>query len=328
MLNDGNAENKHGPNGVILMDIEDVARAAQIAAALEVSGYPKPGNVHRTADLKEMTFEHFIASSIAIGPVLLDVAKKGFRAGKGEIKTADIEVGGAIKSAIENTMKWQRDGNTNLGSVLLLIPLAAAAGITLAKEGKIEMKKLRANLSNVLKSTTPEDALNVYDAILIANPEGLGKVNELDVKNEASKKRIKKERVSLYEIMKISSSGDNVSREWVTDMQITFEFGYPLVKKLYGRTKNMNTTTIQSFLEILSKYPDTFVQRIHGKEIAEKVSEKARVIIKKGGMLTSAGRILIAEFDKELRENGINPGTTADLTASSLMLAILDGMRP
>jgi len=310
------------------MDIEDIARAAQLASALEVSGYPKPGNVHRTSDLKESTFEHFIASSIAIGPVVLDVAKKGFRAGKGEVKTADIGVGGTIKSAIENTMKWQRDGNTNLGLVLLLTPLAAAAGITLAKEGKIEMKKLRANLSSVLKSTTPEDALNVYDAILIANPGGLGGMDELDVKNKASKKKIKEERISLYEIMNLSSEWDNISREWVTDMQITFEFGYPLVKKLYGRTKNMNTTTVQSFLELLSKYPDTFVQRIHGKKIAERVSEKARAIIKEGGMLTSKGGALITKFDEELREKGINPGTTADLTASSLMLAILDGMRP
>lgn len=310
------------------MDIEDIARAAQLASALEVSGYPKPGNVHRTANLKGMTFEHFIASSVAIGPVLLDVAKKGFRAGKGEIKTADIGVGGAIKSAIENTMKWQKDGNTNLGIVLLLTPLAAAAGITLAKEGKIEMKKLRSNLSNVLKSTTHEDALNVYDAILIANPEGLGKVDELDLINDASKKRIKEEQISLYEIMDISSGWDNISREWVTDMQITFEFGYPLVKKLYGKTKNMNTTTVQSFLEILSKYPDTYVQRIHGKKIAEKVSKKAKAIIKEGGMSTKTGRVLITEFDEELREKNINPGTTADLISSSLMLAILDGLRP
>jgi len=310
------------------MDIEDIARAAQLASALEVSGYPKPGNVHRTADLKGVTFEHFIASSIAIGPVLLDVAKKGFRAGKGEVKTVDIGVGGAIKSAIEKTMKWQRNGNTNLGIVLLLTPLAAAAGLTLAKEGKIEMKKLRANLSNVLKSTTPEDALNVYDAILIANPEGLGKVDELDLKNETSKKRIKEEQISLYGIMDISSRWDNISKEWVTDMQITFEFGYPLVKKLYGKTKNMNTTTVQSFLEILSKYPDTYVQRIHGKKIAEKVSEKAKAIIKEGGMLTKTGGVLIAKFDEELREKHINPGTTADLISSSLMLAILDGLRP
>lgn len=310
------------------MDIKDIARAAQLASALEVSGYPKPGNVHRTADLEEMRFEHFISSSIAIGPTLLDVAERGFKAGKGEIKVGDIGVGAAIKGAIEETMKWQSDGNTNLGIVMLLVPLTAAAGMTLAKEGKIDMKKLRMDLSEVLKSTTPEDALNTYDAILIANPEGLGKVGELDVRNESSKKEIMEKRISLYEIMKISSEWDNISKEWVTNMQITFEFGYPLLKGLYEKTKNMNTTTVQTYLELLSRYPDTFVQRIHGKKIAEDVSKEAKAILGKGGMLTAEGRELIARFDGELRKKQINPGTAADLTASSLMLSILGGLRP
>ena len=30
------------------MKAEEIAKIAQIASALEVSGYPKPGNVHRT----------------------------------------------------------------------------------------------------------------------------------------------------------------------------------------------------------------------------------------------------------------------------------------
>lgn len=310
------------------MDIKDIARAAQLASILEVSGYPKPGNVHRTSDLDEMTFEQFLASSVAIGPTLLEAAEKGFRAGKGEIDAASIGVGKAIKSAIEETMRWQRDGNTNLGTVILLFPLAAAAGMTLAKEGKINMKKLRRNLSGVLRSVTFEDALNFYDAILIAKPAGLGKIDWLDVNDKDSKRRIKEELISLYKIMKMSSKWDNVCKEWVTDMQITFEFGHPLMKKLYRKTKNLNKTTVQTFLEILSKYPDTLVQRIHGKKIAEKVSEKARTIIKSGGMLTTKGRKLVARFDRELKEKDINPGTAADLTASSWMLTILDGLRP
>jgi triphosphoribosyl-dephospho-CoA synthase len=275
-----------------------------------------------------MTFEHFIASSVAIGPIVHDVAQGGFKAGKGEIGVAEIEIGKAIKNAIEDTMKWQKGGNTNLGIVMLLMPLAAAAGMTLAKEGKIEMKKLRASLSIILRSTTPKDALDVYDAILIANPEGLGKVKEYDVREKASKKRIEKRRISLYEIMKLSSGWDNISKEWATDMEITFEFGYPLVKKIYRETENINTTTVQTFLEILSAYPDTFVQRVHGKKVAENVSKKAKTILKKGGMLTNEGRELVVEFDKELRKKRINPGTTADLTTSSLMLSILDGLRP
>ena len=33
------------------MDALEIAKIAQIASALEVSGYPKPGNVHRTRDM-------------------------------------------------------------------------------------------------------------------------------------------------------------------------------------------------------------------------------------------------------------------------------------
>ncbi len=310
------------------MDIVDIMRAAQLASALEVSGYPKPGNVHRTADLDEATFEHFVASSVAIGPALLGAAERGFGAGRGEIEVSEISIGGAIKRAIEDTMKWQTNENTNLGTVMLLVPLAAAAGVTLAKTGKIEMKDLRKNLSLVLRSTTYKDALNLYDAVLIAKPGGLGKIAEFDVTDKSSKTRIEDEKISLYKIMKIGSKWDNVAREWATDMQITFEFGYPLVKKLHAETQEMNTTTVQTFLEILSRYPDTFVQRVHGRKVAGDVSERAAAIVRKGGMLTAEGRGLVAKFDEDLRAKNINPGTTADLTASSLMLSILDGLRP
>jgi triphosphoribosyl-dephospho-CoA synthase len=310
------------------MNLEDIARAAQLAAVLEVSGYPKPGNVHRRADLKGATFEQFMAGSIAIGPAIQEVAERGFRAGKGEVKLSDIGIGETIKRAIDDTMEWQCDGNTNLGVVMLLVPLAAAAGVTLAKEGKIKVKKLRKNLSNILESTTPEDALNLYDAISAAKPGGMGKVDKLDVRDEKSRRRIKEGRISLYEVMKISSGWDSISKELTTGMKITFEFGAPLVKKLYADTNNINITVVQTFLEILSRYPDTFVQRTHGRKVAEGVSKKAAAILRKGGMLTAEGRTLVLEFDYELRKRRINPGTTADLIAASLMLSILGGLRP
>ncbi len=49
------------------MDSKTIAKIAQIASALEVSGYPKPGNVHRTRDFEDMEFEDFIISGIVIG---------------------------------------------------------------------------------------------------------------------------------------------------------------------------------------------------------------------------------------------------------------------
>ncbi len=312
------------------MDFRDVARAAQLASMLEVSGYPKPGNVHRTADLDDAVFEQFVASAVAIGPVLLEVAERGFHLGKRKVGHKDLRLGEGIRQAIQDTMRWQMNGNTNLGIVLLLMPLTAAAGMTLARaEGrKLDMRKLRKNLSTILKSTTPDDAVHVYDAILLANPAGLGGIADLDVRDPRSKRKIMNERISLYDIMKASSSWDNISKEGVTGMQITFGFGYPRIKRTYKMTRNMNSTTVQTFIEILANYPDTMVQRVHGRNVADRVSQKARLIVYKGGMLTDTGRTLTKQFDRQLRRSDINPGTTADLTASSLMLAIIDGLRP
>ena len=49
------------------MNVEDIVKLAQISSALEVSGYPKPGNVHRTRDYDDMVFEDFVISGIVIG---------------------------------------------------------------------------------------------------------------------------------------------------------------------------------------------------------------------------------------------------------------------
>ena len=42
-----------------------------------------------------------------------------------------------------------------------------------------------------------------------------------------------------------------------------------------------------------------------------------------GGILTQEGRYKLDQFDDELVKKGLNPGTTADLTASSIMAAYL-----
>ena len=52
------------------MKPEEIAKMAQIASALEVSGYPKPGNVHRTRDFDDMEFEDFVISGIVIGDTI------------------------------------------------------------------------------------------------------------------------------------------------------------------------------------------------------------------------------------------------------------------
>ncbi|MCP8314444.1 MAG: triphosphoribosyl-dephospho-CoA synthase [archaeon] len=324
----------------------DIMMAAQLASALEVSGTPKPGNVHRNADFIDTRFEHYLAGSIAIGPHIRDVALKGIRAGLDRIKLNEIRIGKHIKEAIHEVKLWHKGGNTHLGIILLFIPLAASAGFMMAKFGKIEPDGLRSTLSKIIKATTFQDAIDVCDAILESSASALGRLEAkatLDLMNIDIKRKIVEQKLSLYELMKVSSEWDNVAKELTTGMKISFNLGYKTLLDVYEKTGDINIATVHTFLTILAKYPDTLIARKaglkHTQDIreavkiglieAKKFSRKAERILRLGGLISMNGKRALNRFDKKLRDpkNKFNPGTTADIVASSLMIAILCGMR-
>ena len=225
---------------------------------------------------------------------------------------------------------WQRGGNTILGTVMLFVPIAVAAGMTPTKEKFVfDFSQLRKNIDVAVKSTTAWDSVHLYEAVAAASPSGLGDAPDLDVTDPASKEKLLKENVSLFEVFKIAAGYDDICYEWVNNYPITFDFAYPYLKKQL-ETKPLNTAVVHTFLKILSERPDTFIARKVGKEKAIQVSEEAKAVLELGGLDTANGRKSLFEFDEKLRLKGntTNPGTTADLTAATLALATLNGYRP
>ncbi|MEM3593604.1 MAG: triphosphoribosyl-dephospho-CoA synthase, partial [Candidatus Jordarchaeaceae archaeon] len=268
-----------------------VQQCATLAVLLEVSGYPKPGNVHRIRDTPKTRYEHFLAGAVAIGPSIRDAALSGYRVSSGEINVKEAGVGQHILRAVMDTSNWQRGGNVNLGTILLFIPLAVAAGMAHSC-GKIVSGELRKNVRRVMESTTADDTLAVYEAISIANPGGLGKVERYDVTKEVSKSLIREENVALQDVFRISAGWDNISKEWITGMEITFEVGYPAFLRIYNEFRDVNTATVHTFLEILSKNPDSLIQRKTSMEKALEVSKAAAEILKQGGLTSEKGRTM------------------------------------
>lgn len=305
-----------------------VQQCATLAVLLEVSGYPKPGNVHRTRDTPKTRYEHFLAGAVAISPSVGNAALSGYRIYLGEINIKEASVGQHILRAVIDTSNWQLGGNVNLGTILLFIPLAVAAGMA-HPCGKIVSSKLRENVRKVMENTTANDTLAVYEAIGIANPGGLGKVEKYDVTNEVSKSLIREKGVTLQDVFRISAGWDNISKEWVTGMEITFEVGYPAFLRVYNEFRDVNTATVHTFLEILSKNPDSLIQRKMSKEKALEISKAAEEILKQGGLMSEKGRAMCWKLDEKLHrfKGKLNPGTTADLTASSIFVALLEGFR-
>jgi len=308
---------------------EYVSGCLQLAVLLEVSAYPKPGNVHRTADFEGTRYEHFLASAVSVRSHFRHAAKLGVSVHHGKVGLKRVGVGKIIKEAVVDVASLQHGGNTVLGSIILLVPVAVAAGMTFA-EGEFSIRRLRRNVKLVVESATPEDAANLYEAISIAQPGGLGKTPKLDVTDVTSRKKIIEDNVSLYEIFKISAPWDSISSEWVNDYRITFNIGYPFLTQQLEKTNDINTATVHTFLKILSEAPDTLIARKAGTSKAKEVSAQAKKVLEVGGLTTPEGRNRLLKFDAKLRDptHQLNPGTTADITCAVLALAILNGYRP
>ena len=277
----------------------DVAFAAQLACMLEASA-PKPGNVTPLHGFHDARYEDFLASAAAIGPVFA--------------AAGDAPLGRLIHGAVEATARRTR-ANTNLGIVLLLAPIARAARMA-------GDEPLRDRLAHVLASTTVDDAAEVYAAIRLAQPGGLGRAAEQDVSESPS--------VPLRETMALAGDRDAVAREYVTDFAITFEVGAPAVERARADGLPWSDATLETYLVLLSAQPDTLVTRKLGADRAAAISRDAGAALAAGGVRSRAGRVAVAELDRALRDarNRENPGTTADLTAAALFVHLLGGGWP
>ncbi len=218
-------------------------------------------------------------------------------------------VGEIIYDAMKVTFE-ETGVNVNLGITLLIVPLAQAKWVS-------EGKPLRESLRRVLRDLSVEDARWVYKTIRMISPGGLGKSSVGDVREEP--------KMTLLSAMKIASKWDSIAFEYSTDYKRTFEFVYPRLLK-YRKNLKWELAIVQVFLELLAEVPDTLIARKYGNEVALSVSERAREILQLGGIMTEKGREALAEFDRELREGPkkLNPGATADLIASGIMVYLLE----
>jgi triphosphoribosyl-dephospho-CoA synthase len=305
-----------------------IAQCFELAVLLETSAH-KPGNVSVVTNFEKTRYEHFLASAVAARSSFEDAAERGIAASEGRIRPADIGIGHMIRDCIADIESWQHGGNTLLGTVILLIPMAVAGGMTLV-DGDLEVSKLRRNMKIVVESTTPEDAVSVYEAMKIAKPSGLGKAPKLDLNDPTSTRRILEEKVTLFQVFQIAEKYDTICSEWVHNYPVTFDLTYPFFTKQIAEGTDLSQAILHTFLEVLAKIPDTFIARKTSIEVAKEVSAEAAKILSLGGLKTREGRQWLADFDAKLRRssNLLNPGTTADIVAAALAVSTLGGFRP
>jgi triphosphoribosyl-dephospho-CoA synthase len=279
-----------------LVTQEFIGEAYRLACLDELRA-PKAGNVHDFSDGHGMTVGDF---EISADVTRHWIAKRGAR------------VGERIRGAIAATRRAV-DCNTNLGIVLMSAPLALAA------EGA---DKLRSTVGRVLAKLDVEDAAAVFEAIVLAQPAGLGETAEHDVRQPAT--------VTLFEAMRTAEHRDRIAWNYTHGFADVFEIGIPAFRHAHARWSDWLWATAAVHFAFMAAFHDTHIAREHGSAAAEAARRAAARIQPRLSAAENPASLMeeILELDRKLKEQGHNPGTSADLTVATVFaVRLLAGLR-
>jgi triphosphoribosyl-dephospho-CoA synthase len=278
----------------------DAREAFLCACELDV-GVRKPGNVSLASPGHGMQAGMFIRSAHAAAEALF---KPGARVG--------------LRVEAAQAASWAQAGcNTNLGILLLCAPIAAAA------ERADDARPLRVALDEVLAELDVDDARAAYRAIAAASPGGLGKAPAEDVHSAPS--------VDLRAAMALAAERDSIARQYRDGFADLFDWALPALglaamgfecRSGEAPAANLVRAVQRLYLTLLARLPDSHIVRKHGEALAQTVMRSAqgwRARAEAGEALDADPAF--AAWDEQLKAQGLNPGTTADLTVAALMLA-------
>lgn len=250
----------------------------------------KPGNVHIYSAGHGMSVATFEAAAAAAAPFVADTS---------------LSVGQRIFEATNASIK-ATSVNTNLGIVLLCVPLAKAA------EACRQAVDLRPRLIDVLSRLDESDADRVFAAIRLANPAGLGEVEKGDVRRSNPG-------FTLLEAMDMARDRDRIARAYVTDFEDIFEFALPRLTEARQAGATIALAITSLHMALLAEFPDSHISRKFGVAAASEVRAAAG---KLNAFLTPAvhekNLSALLEFDQKLKKKELNPGTTADFVVATL----------
>jgi len=275
--------------------VRHLADAVRRACRTEIHAL-KPGNVGLHADGHGMSARDFFHSADLVAPIL---GLPGLTLGERILRSVQATVG-------------EVGCNTNLGIVLLAAPLAQAE---LRRDAG---QSLHDATKEVLATLDVQDARLAFKAIGLANPGGLGKSPQHDVRAPAT--------VTLLQAMASAAARDRIAAQYAQGYADVFGVGLPVINDARGRGVEEEWAAVACYLRFLASFVDSHVLRKHGVQAAEQLRKQAEIVETrfKACQNPQESVPLLAQFDAELKRGGINPGTSADLTVASLLASYLE----
>ena len=252
----------------------------------------KPGNVSRFSEGHGMTVDDFIKSAQLTCPILCDPT---------------LSVGERVLEGVKVTMS-EVGCNTNLGMLMLFAPLLRAA--------ELGVSTLQSNLVVVLQGLDSKDTRCIFEAIHHANPGGLGKSEKFDVTKKLGAG------TTIQKAMAEAKNRDLIAKQYVTNFIDIFSLGFICIEVFAVRWNSVEWAVVACYIRLLAEFPDSHIRRKFGLGVAEKIKIKAVPIAEafQGEDSPEDATEMLIKFDEELKLQGVNPGTSADLTAASLLV--------
>ena len=252
----------------------------------------KPGNVGRHGAGHGMDCADFIKSAQAVTPILCDR-----RLGLGKRILLSVE---ATSAAVHC--------NTNLGMILLVAPVVWVC----------ERLDAPGSFPDVIKpalaSLERQDARDIFAAIRLAGPGGLGSVDKYDVNSQVD--------IDICTAMDAAKERDLIAMQYANGYREVVNLGIKCLQNYHNRWNSVEWAVVACYLMYMAGFPDSHVRRKYGIGTAEQVRKKAVAVLEQFAGYDNPGdaKEVLMIFDRELKESEINPGACADLTVASLLL--------
>jgi len=290
------------------MSATDRAKACFLRACTLDVAVRKPGNVSVASAGHGMQAEMFIASAqAAAGPMFQHGARVGER----------------IEAAVAAT--WAVAGcNTNLGILLLCAPIAVAVD---RFPEAASPPALGQAIETVLADLNLADGKAAYRAIARAHPGGLGAATGQDVRQPPT--------IGLRAAMALAADRDSIARQYRDGYADLFDIGVPALGSGFSLMAMSaddppgadDVAAVQRlYLTLLSRFADSHIVRNHGEAVAHIVMTAAQAWLARADLAVKTDiDPAFAAWDASLKADRVNPGTTADLTVATLLIAGLSG---
>ncbi|MHC8441363.1 MAG: triphosphoribosyl-dephospho-CoA synthase [Candidatus Eutrophobiaceae bacterium] len=258
----------------------------------------KPGNVGLHGKGHGMSVDDFKHSTAVAVPILCD---------------SGLACGARVRAAVAATCAAVAC-NTNLGMLLLAAPLICAM-----ERRQLARGTLRLFVEAVLGDLDENDTRDVFQAIALASPGGLGEMEIHDVRVEPE--------CGILQAMREVSDWDSIAGQYVNGFEDVFAGSRDLAQGM-RRWGKLTWAVTELYLDRLAKTADSHIIRKHGLEAAKACSSDCRIVSKefKRQGLSPEMRAILLDLDREWKVRGFNPGTSADLVFASVLVYLWENV--